>query len=54
MTREQMMDNVCGRWGLEHPYTIDFCTMAEDEGCTDSMVLNYYIVLMSMSIGEDD
>ena len=54
MTREQMMDNVCGRWGLEHPYTIDFCKMAEGGNYTDSMVLNYYIVLMSMSIEVDD
>ena len=54
MTREQMMDDVIGRWGLEHPYMIDFCTMAEDESFTDSVILNYYILLMSISIEEDD
>ena len=54
MTREQMMDRVCERWGLEHDYTIDFCTMAESQEYTDSMVLNYYITLMSMSVFDED
>ncbi len=54
MIREKMMEDVCGRWGLEHPYTVDFCGMVEGGNYTDSMVLNYYIVLMVMSIEEDD
>ena len=54
MTREQMMDKVCERWGLEHDYTIDFCTMAESQEYTDNMVLNYYITLMSMSVFDED
>lgn len=54
MIRVKMMEDVCGRWGLEHPYTVDFCRMAEGGNYTDGMVLNYYIVLMSMDIGEDD
>ena len=54
MTREQMMDNVCKWWGLEHPYTIGFCRMAEDEDCDDDTVLDHYSALLSMSIEEDD
>ena len=54
MTREQMMDNVCMRWGMEHDYAIDFCVMAESQGYTDNMVLNYYITLMSMSLFDED
>ena len=53
-TREQMIDNVCMRWGMEHDYAIDFCAMAESQECTDSMVLNYYITLMSMSVFDED
>lgn len=56
MTRDQMMDNVCMRWGMEHDYTIDFCEMAENQKYTDSMVFNYYVVLMGMPmfIEEDE
>ena len=54
MTREQMMSDVCMRWGMEHDYAIDFCTMAESQEYTDSMVLNYYIVLMSMDVFSED
>lgn len=56
MTRDQMMDDVCMRWGMEHDYAIDFCGMAENQKYTDSMVLNYYVVLMSMPmfIEEDE
>ena len=54
MTREQMMNNVCKRWGLEHDYAIDFCTMAESQEYTDSMVLNYYITLMSINMFDED
>ena len=54
MTREQMMDRVCERWGLEHDHAIDFCKMAESQKYTDSMVLNYYITLMSMSLFDED
>lgn len=53
-TREQMMSDVCVRWGMEHDYTIDFCTMAESQEYTDSMVLNYYITLMSMDVFSED
>ena len=53
-TREQMMDDVCMRWGMEHDYTIDFCAMAESQEYTDSMVLNYYITLMSISMFDED
>lgn len=54
MMREQMMDDVCKRWGLEHPYTVAFCRMAESGNCTDSAMLNYYNLLMNMDIEEDD
>jgi hypothetical protein len=53
-TREQMMSDVCMRWGMEHGYTIDCCAMAESQEYTDSMVLNYYITLMSISVFDED
>ena len=53
-TREQMMDDVCMCWGMEHDYAIDFCAMAESQEYTDSMVLNYYTTLMSISMFDED
>ena len=50
MTREQMMDDVCARWGYENYHTIDFCDVAENQEYTDSMVLDYYTALMGMSV----
>lgn len=50
MTREQMMNDVCRRWGMEHNYTIAFCRIAESQEYTDKIVLNYYTLLMSMDV----
>lgn len=54
MTREQMMNDVCARWGFENYHTIDFCTMAESQEYTDNMVFNYYAALMGISAFDED
>lgn len=46
--REQMMNDVCKRLGLEHEYTIMFCKMCEDTSINNSVILNAYIVGMSI------
>ena len=44
--REQMMNDVCKRLGLEHEYTIMFCGMCEDTTISDDTIINAYIVGM--------
>lgn len=53
-TRDTMMNDVIAKFGMEHDYTIDFCAMAENQKYTDSMVLNYYITLMSIDVFEEE
>ena len=43
MTKEQMIDDVIRRYGLENKWTIWFCELAET--LTESQLLNAYILL---------
>ena len=43
ITKEQMIDDVIKRYGLENKWTIWFCELAE--ALTESQLLNAYILL---------
>lgn len=43
MTKEQMIDDVIRRYGLENKWTVWFCELAEV--LTESQLLNAYILL---------
>ena len=46
--REQMMNDVCKRFGLEHEYTITFCTMCERTDVCDEVIEDLYNTIMIM------
>ena len=48
MNKNEMMDDVARKFGMENEYTIDFCSMVESGRYRDGVVLCYYIVLMAM------
>lgn len=48
MTREKMLDNIIRKYGFEHPLTIDFATVMEDELFTDKMITDLYNGLMDL------
>ena len=48
MDKNEMMDDVARKFGMEHEYTIDFCSMVESGWYSEGMILWHYIVLMAM------
>ena len=48
MNKNEMMDDVARKFGMENEYTIDFCLMVESGSYTEGAILCYYIVLMAM------
>lgn len=48
MDKNDMMDDVIRKFGMEHEYTIDFCSMVENGCYSEDAILCYYIVLMAM------
>ena len=55
MTKNEMMDAICKRLGLEHKYTIIFFEMCENTDLyTDDMIIDAYIVGMTIDIFEDE
>ena len=46
MDKNEMMNDVARKFGMEHEYTIDFCSMVESGWYSEGMILWYYIVLM--------
>ena len=49
-SKNDMMDDVIRKFGMENEYTIDFCSMVESGRYRDGVVLCYYIVLMAMDV----
>ena len=47
-SKDEMMDDVARKCGMEHEYTIDFCSMVESGSYSEGAILCYYIVLMAM------
>ena len=48
MDKNDMMNDVIRKFGMEHEYTIDFCSMVENGCYSEDAILCYYIVLMAM------
>ena len=51
--REQMMNDVCRRLGLEHKLTITFCTMCEQTDVYDEVIEDFYNTIMVMDRYEE-
>ena len=47
-SKDEMMDDVIRKFGMEHEHTIDFCSMVESGSYTEGAILWYYIVLMAI------
>ena len=47
-SKNEMMDDVIRKFGMEHEHTIDFCSMVESGSYSEGAILCYYIVLMAM------
>ena len=52
MTKEQMMDNIIRRFGLESKVTIGFCKLVE--GSVDRDTLEYWYMLLMNAYEDDD
>ena len=48
MDKNEMMDDVARKFGMEHEYTIDFCSMVESDWYSEGTILWRYVVLMGM------
>lgn len=48
MDKNEMMNDVARKFGMEHEYTIGFCSMVESGWYSEGTILWYYIVLMEM------
>ena len=48
MTREKMLDNIIRKYGFEHPFTVNFATLMEDENFTEKMIADLYRDLMDL------
>lgn len=46
MDKNEMMDDVARKFGMEHEYTIGFCSMVESGWYSEGMILWYYVMLM--------
>ena len=53
-TREQMMEDVAKRWGLEHINTINFCEQAESQEHEDFVIQCIYNHLMEITVFDED
>ena len=47
-SKNEMMDDVARKFGMEHEHAIDFCSMVESGSYSEGAILCYYIVLMAM------
>lgn len=50
MDKNVMMDDIIRKFGMEHEYTIDFCSMVESGYYSEGTILWRYVVLMEMDI----
>lgn len=48
MTKEKMLDNIIRKYGFEHPLTIHFANLMEDENFTEKMIADLYRGLMDL------
>ena len=52
--RQQMMEDVAKRWGLEHINTINFCEQAESQEHEDFVIECIYNHLMEIAVFDED
>ena len=52
--REQMMNDVCKRFGLEHEWTIMFCVMCENTDINDEYIEDTYNMMMTSDVFTND
>ena len=48
MDKNKMMYDVAHKFGMEHEYTIGFCSMVESGWYSEGTILWRYVVLMEM------
>lgn len=52
--REQMMNDVCKRLGLEHEQTVMFCVMCENTDINDKYIEDVYNTIMISDVFTND
>lgn len=54
LTKEEMMNNVCRRFGLENKCVIAFCSVCESGIHSDRLVEMFYDCMKNVDEGIDD